>query len=83
MTENWLRTHCARFDHGGCGLRVLIRNGKPVKVLPDFENPFSRGHCCAKGLASLERIDHPRRLTHPLKRKGRRGEGEWLKISWD
>ena len=83
MTENWLRTHCARFDHGGCGLRVLIRDGKPVKVLPDFEDPFSRGHCCAKGLASLERIDHPRRLTHPLKRKGRRGEGEWLKISWD
>jgi len=83
MSEQWLRTHCARFDHGGCGLKVLVRNGKPVKVLPDTEDPFSRGHCCAKGLASLERIDHPRRLTHPLKRKGRRGEGEWVKISWD
>lgn len=83
MSEKWLRTHCARFDHGGCGLKILFRDGEPVKVLPDPDDPFSRGYACPKGLASLERIQHPRRLTEPLKRLGARGKGRWETITWD
>ncbi len=83
MDEQWVKTHCARFDHGGCGLKVLVEQGKALRVLPDETNSRSRGYACAKGMASLERIYHPQRLLHPVKRKGGRGGGQWEKISWD
>ena len=31
----------------------------------------------------MERLNHPDRLTYPMKRKGGRGEGKWSQISWD
>lgn len=83
MTDRWVRTHCARFDHGGCGLKVLVENGEVVRVEPDPEDPFSQGYSCPKGMAGLERINNPNRLTRPLKRRGERGKGEWDAISWD
>jgi len=83
MDGNWLRTHCARFDHGGCGLRVLVEDGNPVKVAPDPDDSFSYGYSCPKGMATLERISHPKRLTHPMRRQVARGEGKWQSISCD
>jgi anaerobic selenocysteine-containing dehydrogenase len=83
MDEQWVKTHCARFDHGGCGLKVLVEQGRALKVLPDETNSRSRGYACAKGMASLERIYHPERLLHPLRRKGDRGKGRWEKIPWE
>jgi len=83
MQGQWIRTHCARFDHGGCGLEVLVENGHASRVRPDKMDTRSKGYVCPKGLASLERIYHPQRLLYPMKRKGDRGEGRWEKISWD
>ena len=83
MQGQWIKTHCARFDHGGCGLKVLVESGKATRVLPDDSNPRSKGYVCTKGLSSLERIYHPHRLLYPLKRKAERGAGKFEKISWD
>ncbi len=79
----WVKTHCARFDHGGCGLEVFVSDEKPRKIRPDKSDPFSRGYCCPKGLSSIERALHPGRLKKPLLRKGERGGGSWAPISWD
>ncbi len=46
--------------------------------VPDF-NP--RG--CQKGACYSHRMYDPSRLTVPLKRVGKRGEGKWKRISWD
>ncbi len=35
------------------------------------------------GLASLEYLNSPHRLKHPLKRIGEKGSGKWQCISWD
>jgi len=67
----------------GCGILVHLENGKAVKVEGDPGNPINKGVLCSKGLASLEYLYHPDRLKHPLKRTGKRGEGEWQQISWD
>lgn len=76
------RTHCARMDHGGCGLRVTVKEGRVVKIQGDPDSPVSHGYVCPKGLASVERLYHPDRLVHPLVREGERGEGKWREASW-
>lgn len=67
----------------GCGVLIHLQDGRPVKVDGDREHPSNRGVLCARGAASLEFLDNPRRLTHPLRRAGERGEGKWEQISWD
>ncbi len=78
----WVKTHCARMDHGGCALRVGVRKNKITSVKGDPDGYVNRGYICPKAVASPDRLTHPARLRHPLKRKGARGEGKWQKISW-
>lgn len=69
--------------HGGCGVLVHIEDGEIVRIEGDRESPLNRGRMCVKGRASLEHLNHPDRLKYPLKRKGKRGGGEWERITWD
>jgi len=80
--QGWIRTHCARMDHGGCALLVQVKNNQVVKIKGDPEGFLNRGYCCAKGRMSAEKLAHPKRLRYPLKRKGDRGEGRWERIPW-
>jgi len=77
-----VKTFCARMDHGGCGLLVHVEDGQIVRVEGDPESPLNRGTICAKGIAQVERLNHPDRLRTPLKRVGSKGEGKWERISW-
>lgn len=79
----WFKTHCARMDHGGCSLLVGVRDGEIVQVKGDPEGYLNRGYTCYKGIVSADRLNHPDRLRHPLKRAGKRGEGKWQRISWE
>ena len=38
---------------------------------------------CVRGRAYLRRQYHPDRLQYPMKRAGQRGEGKFVRISWD
>jgi anaerobic selenocysteine-containing dehydrogenase len=78
-----VKTYCARMDHGGCGLLVHVEHGRIKKIEGDPDCPLNRGTICAKGLAQIERLNHPDRLTYPMKRMGTRGEGKWTRISWN
>jgi anaerobic selenocysteine-containing dehydrogenase len=60
-----------------------MEEGKPVMIKGDPESPPNRGGLCKIGLASLEYLNHPNRLKHPLKRAGNRGEGKWEQITWN
>jgi len=77
------RTYCARMDHGGCGLLVHVEDGKIIRVEGDPDAPLNRGTMCAKGVAQVERLNHPDRLRHPLRRAGAKGEGKWERVSWE
>ena len=79
----WMKTHCARMDHGGCGLLVGVKGNKIVKVEGDPDGFLNKGYICPKGVASPDRLTHPGRIKYPLKRAGKRGEGKWEKISWE
>ncbi|MDP2647314.1 MAG: molybdopterin-dependent oxidoreductase [Desulfobacterales bacterium] len=78
-TTPWTGPGC----HNACGLLVYSKDNKIIKVEGDAETPFSRGRLCPRCLALRKVVHHPDRLTHPLKRAGRRGEGKWDRISWD
>ena len=69
--------------HGGCGILVLMVNGKAVKLKGDPDCPNNGGKLCPKGWAGLDMLYHPDRLKYPLKRVGERGEGKWKRITWD
>ncbi len=83
MSQEIRKTTC----HGctrRCGVLLTVENGKPVSVKGDPSQPLSRGFMCARGRAlALELSQDPHRLTTPLKRAGKRGEGKWQPISWE
>lgn len=68
---------------GGCGLSVRVVDGVPVKVEGNPLHPVNRGRLCPRGLAGLQSLYDPDRLVTPARRVGKRGSGEWEKISWD
>ena len=68
-----------------CGLTAYV--DKESGVIRKFEgNPYhpgSRGRNCAKGPATINQITDPDRILYPLKRKGKRGGGDWERVTWD
>jgi Fe-S-cluster-containing dehydrogenase component len=80
--ERLVKSIC-RGCHGVCGVRIIIRNGRVIKVEGDPECPTNFGTLCPKGLASIQHLYHPDRLLYPLKRAGERGEGKWERITWE
>lgn len=78
-----VRTICQMCDTGGCGIKVWREKGEIVKVEGDPDNPLSLSGLCAKGMAAVQLEYTDRRILHPLRRKGERGEGQWERISLD
>jgi anaerobic selenocysteine-containing dehydrogenase len=69
----------------GCGLLSYI-DKETMKVRKFEGNPYhpgSRGRNCAKGPATINQINDTDRILYPMKRTGRRGAGEWERVSWD
>ncbi|OUO90590.1 molybdopterin dinucleotide-binding protein [Gordonibacter sp. An230] len=66
-----------------CPARATVENGVVTKLEGDPDAPVSRGSMCMKGLNQLHTMYSPRRVLHPLKRAGERGENKWEVISWD
>jgi thiosulfate reductase/polysulfide reductase chain A len=67
-----------------CGLLVGVRDGKIVSMRGNPDCPTNRGAVCRERFPHFrEWLYHPEQLMYPLKRKGKRGEGNWERISWD
>lgn len=63
----------------GCGLYLIVENGKATGACPSQNHPVSRGSLCIKGWNSFEFVNHPDRLTDPLIKEN----GNFRKASWD
>ena len=64
-------------------MNVLVEDGKVTKVEGIPGNFVTKGKVCGKGIAAVQLEYDPKRLTHPLRRVGERGSGEWKRITWD
>ena len=62
---------------------VEVRDGTAERLSGDPAHPFNRGTLCAKVNHYLERVYHPDRVLHPLKRSGAKGESRFVRVSWD
>ncbi|MEZ5910740.1 MAG: molybdopterin-dependent oxidoreductase [Hyphomicrobiaceae bacterium] len=65
-----------------CSTKFHLRNGRLVRVTGNEEDPLFAGRVCPKSQLTLQLYGSEHRLTHPLKRVGRRGEGRFEQISW-
>ncbi len=80
--ESEIKSTCG-MCFAACGVLIQVRDGKVVKVKGDPQSPVNHGVLCPKGRAAPQLLYHPERLKHPLKRIGKKGSGQWAKISWD
>jgi len=80
--ETWANSICTMCP-GGCGIRVRLIDGIPVRVLGNPNYPINQGAVCPRAEASISMLFHPERIRQPLKRTGKRGENQWQKITWD
>ena len=78
-----VRGACGHDCPDTCSWVVEVRDGTAERLSGDPEHPFTRGTLCAKVNHYLERVYHPDRVLHPLKRAGRKGEGRFVRVSWD
>ncbi len=67
-----------------CALDVELIDGKTIgRVHGARDNSYTAGVVCEKVARYAERIHHPDRLKHPLKRKGAKGGGDWQQVTWE
>ncbi|HEY2832986.1 MAG TPA: molybdopterin-dependent oxidoreductase [Sporichthyaceae bacterium] len=68
-----------------CGLLAYVDKSdlSVKKVEGNPAHPGSRGRNCAKGPATINQVNDPERILHPLRRVGERGGGQWEQVSWD
>jgi anaerobic selenocysteine-containing dehydrogenase len=66
-----------------CALRVSVDAGRVVRVQGDPDHAPTAGVLCTKVSRYAERTYHDERVLHPLKRVGAKGQGRFVRISWD
>ncbi len=62
-----------------CGLEIRLDGNAITAIRGDPDDPFSRGHICAKAVALQDIHDDPDRLRQPLRRAG----SDYEEIGWD
>ena len=67
-----------------CGMLAYVdkESGNVRKFEGNPHHPASRGRNCAKGPATINQINDEERILYPLKRKGKRGAGQWEQVPW-
>src|SRR5262245_13007411 len=79
-----VRAVCPHDCPDTCAMLVEVdENGRAVRVKGDPSNPYTHGGLCVKVAHYEKRTYHADRLVYPMKRTGRKGNGNFERISWD
>ena len=84
--ETVVTSTCGHNCGGRCAVNAHVRDGRIVKISTDprrWTPEMPPLHACVRGFGQLERVNHPDRLKHPLRRTGPRGSGQYERIAWD
>ncbi len=67
-----------------CALEVERLDARTIgRVRGSHRNTYTRGVICEKVGRYAERVHHPDRLLHPLRRVGPKGSGRFERIAWE
>ena len=66
-----------------CTVKFHLLGKKLVNITGNPEDPLFKGKVCPKSQMTLQLYNNKDRLQSPLKRVGKRGEGKFVKISWE
>ncbi|MCH9020894.1 MAG: molybdopterin oxidoreductase family protein [Proteobacteria bacterium] len=79
-----VHTVCPHDCPSTCALEVERVDARTIgRVRGAKDNSYTAGVICAKVARYAERVHHPDRLGHPLRRTGAKGSGRFERISWD
>jgi anaerobic selenocysteine-containing dehydrogenase len=78
-----VRAACPHDCPDTCALHVTVAEGRAIKVEGDPDHPTTRGVLCTKVARYLDRTYSEKRVLHPLRRVGAKGEGRFERIDWD
>ena len=75
---------CPHDCPSACALDIEVIDGRSIgRVRGSKLQTYTAGVVCAKVARYAERIHHPDRLLHPMRRTGPKGSGQFARISWD
>ena len=83
--ETVVTSTCGHNCGGRCVVNAHVVDDRIVRITTDprrWSPELPPLHACVRGFGAAERVHHPDRLTHPLRRVGPRGAGQWARISW-
>jgi anaerobic selenocysteine-containing dehydrogenase len=78
-----VETACPLDCPDACSLAVTVQHGKVISLDGSHKNPVTDGYICAKVRKFGERVYGPDRLLYPAVRSGRKGDGQFKRVSWD
>jgi anaerobic dimethyl sulfoxide reductase subunit A len=84
--ETVVTSTCGHNCGGRCVVNAHVVDGRIVKISTDprkWTPELPPLHACVRGYGQVERVYHPDRLRHPLRRVGPRGSGAFERVSWD
>jgi anaerobic dimethyl sulfoxide reductase subunit A len=84
--ESVVTSTCGHNCGGRCVVNAHVRDGRIVRISTDprrWTPEVPPLHACVRGFGQVERVNHPDRLMHPLRRTGPRGSGQFERITWD
>jgi anaerobic selenocysteine-containing dehydrogenase len=85
--ETWghstVRTACPLDCPDACTLDVTVENGRVLKIDGGDDNPVTRHFICAKVRRFDERVYGEDRVLYPSVRQGAKGQGTYVRVSWD
>jgi anaerobic dimethyl sulfoxide reductase subunit A len=84
--ESVVTSTCGHNCGGRCVVNAHVVDGRITRISSDpakWQPELPPLQACARGFGQIERVYHPDRLQHPLRRKGPRGSGQFERISWE
>lgn len=78
-----LNTTCIMDCPDTCALEVSVEDGKVKAITGSRDYAVTNGFICDKVRQYGQRLYHPDRLLHPMRRAGAKGSDEYVRISWD
>ncbi|WP_022721318.1 molybdopterin oxidoreductase family protein [Rhodopseudomonas sp. B29] len=75
---------CPHDCPSACALDIEVIDRSTIgRVRGSNRQSYTAGVVCAKVARYAERVHHPDRLLHPLRRTGPKGSGSFARISWE